>query len=668
VALFFVLFTLFSTGSVAAQESSQADLNGLSMEDLAKMRVDSVYGASKFLQKADDAATSITVVTAEEIQKYGYRTLADVLRTVRGFVVVNDRNYSYVGVRGLSIPGDYNARILFLLDGHRINDNIFDGAYVGTGFPVDVALIERIEIIRGPNSSVYGTGAFVALINVITERGRDLDAVHLATEAGSRNSYKGRVTYGRRLDNGLETFLSGSFFNSQGYRRLFYPEFDSAATNDGIAQDADANQSYGLFADIIYRDFNIHVLHASVTKHIPTASFGTVFNDPGTQTTDARQYIDMQYRHAFGSWEMLGRASYDRYDYHGHYVYDYAGDGIRPYTDNYDAANGTWWDLQGDASRVFGRHKVALGTEFRQDIRQEQTNYDIQPYHLYFGDDRSSAVWALYFQDQYSVRKHVVIAAGLRSDWRRQYDNTLSPRIGLHITASPDTDVKVNYSSAFRAPNSFEGFYAGNDSNTGNPFLTPERIRSWEVDVEHRFGKTYHMTGTGFLNRMDDLITQSIDLLTDRPSYANSTPVHTKGIEVELRSHWPGGLDGAISYSLQDSRNETGVVLTNFPKHLAKANLSVPLRQKRVFASVDAQYVSARGTIAQTELSGFSVMNLTLFAPRIGQKYSLSGGLYNILDARYADAGGLEHVQTSIPQDGRSFRMTLTYRLPQGSR
>jgi iron complex outermembrane receptor protein len=160
-----------ASGSVAAQESKKGDLGGLSLEDLAKMQVDSVYGASKFLQQASDAPASVTVVTAEEIQRYGYRTLADVLRSVRGFYVIYDRNYTYVSVRGFSRPGDYNARILFLLDGHRVNDNVYDGAYVGSEFPVDVDLIERIEIIRGPHSSAYGTGAFAAVINAITKRG-----------------------------------------------------------------------------------------------------------------------------------------------------------------------------------------------------------------------------------------------------------------------------------------------------------------------------------------------------------------------------------------------------------------------------------------------------------------------------------------------------------------
>ena len=666
----FLFFVMLCAGPVAAQEVPQTELGGQSMEDLTKMKVEAVYGASKFLQKATDTLASVTVVTADEIQKYGYRTLADVLRSVRGFYVINDRNYTYVGVRGFSRPGDYNARILFLLDGHRINDNIFDGAYVGTEFPVDVDLIERIEITRGPNSSIYGTGAFAAVINVITKRGRDLNAVELSTAAGSWNTYKGRASYGGRFDNGLEMLLSGSYYNSQGHTRLFFPEFNSSATNNGIAENADGDQSYNIFADIIYRDFNIHVVDASRTKHIPTASFGTVFNDSRTRTTDARSYIDVQYHHTFGSWETLGRISYDWYDYHGIYIFDYAGTGIPPFTQNYDAAKGSWWDFQGDASRTFfKRHRVTLGAEFRQDVRQQQTNYDIAPYHLYFDDHRSSMVGALYVQDEYSIHKNLAVLGGLRGDWHKQFGSTLSPRVGLRVTPLSNTDVKVTYSQAFRAPNSFENFYTGNLSNTANPSLVPETIRSLELDIEHRFGNTYSASAAGFLNRMEDLIEQNIDPLTGSPIYTNSGPAQTKGVEFELGARWANGVEGAISYSLQDSRNvATGDLLTNSPKQLAKVNLSVPLVEKKLFASVDAQYVSKVRTIAQTELGGFLLINLIFSTHKITDRLDLSGGFYNLLDKRYADSGGLEHVQTSIPQDGRSFQVKMTYRPYAGSR
>lgn len=663
-ALLFVALMLFAS-SLAAQDEKQTDLAGMSIEDLSKMKVDSVYGASKFLQKASDAPTTVTVVTAEEIQKYGYRTLADVLKSVRGFYVINDRNYSYVGVRGFSMPGDYNARILFLVDGHRVNENIYDGAYVGTEFPVDVDLIERIEIIRGPHSSAYGTGAFVAVINVITKRGRDLRANEVSGEAGSWNSYKSRVTYGDRFDNGLETLLSGSFYDSQGHESLFFPEFNSPTTNNGVAIDADGDQAYSAFADVIYRDFNIHFVQNSRTKHIPTASFGTVFGDPRTKTTDARGYVDVQYHHTFGSWETLGRASYDWYDYHGIYVMDYAGLGIPPYTLNYDAANGTWLDFQGDASRTFfNRHKVTLGTEFRKDLRQEQINYDIQPYLLYLDSQRTAWIAALYFQDEYSLRKNLAFVAGLRSDWHKNYGNMLSPRLGLVYNLTRSTDIKATYSWAFRAPNSFETFYAVSNSNTANPLLKPEKIRSWEMEVDHRFGKVYSFSTAAFLNRIDDLIAPSVDPATGNPIYLNTSPVRTEGLEWELDAKWTNGMEGTFSQTLQDTRNVvvTNNVLTNSPKQLGKVNLSIPIVQRKIFAGADAQYVSERRTVAQTDLGGYLLVNLTLFTRKLTERMDISGGIYNVLDKQFAESGGIEHREPSIPQDGRNFRIKLTYR------
>ena len=659
------LVSLFAK-PVSAQDSnqSQGDLSGLSIEDLAKVKVDSVYGASKFLQKASDSPTSVTVVTGEDIQKHGYRTLADVLKTVRGFYIIYDRNYTYVGVRGFSQPGDYNARILFLVDGHRINDNIYDGAYVGTEFPVEVDLIERIEIIRGPNSSIYGTGAFAAVINVITKRGRDLSALETSAQAESWNTYKARLTYGARFDSGLETLESGSFYNSLGHDRLFFPEFDSPATNNGIAQDADADQSYNIFGDLLYRDFDIHVVEASRTKHIPTASFGTVFDDPRTRTTDARGYIDMQYHHTFGAWETLARLSYDWYEYHGIYVYDYTDTGP-PYTLNYDAANGTWWDAQADVSRqLFQHHKLTVGTEFRQDIGQQQTNYDIQPYHLYLDSTRSSWIAALYFQDEYALRNNLSFVVGLRSDWHKQYKNELSPRIGLLYAPTANTAVRATYSWAFRDPNSFEAYYAESKTNTANPALQPEGIRSWELNVDHHFGQTYYVSAAGFINRFDALIVPVIDPSNGNQEYLNSAdPFQTKGLELELGGKWSSGIEGAISDSLQNSHDiVTGNVLTNSPTQLAKLNLSIPIVQKKIFASADTQYVTPRRTVAQTNIGGYFLANFTFFTRKLTSRLDASASLYNAFNKRYAESGSLDTVETSIPQDGRSFRITLTYR------
>ena len=206
----------------------------MSIEDLMSIDIDSVYGASGFKQKVTEAPASVTIVTSEEIQKYGYRTLADILRNVRGFYVTYDRNYSYLGVRGFGLPGEYNNSIALLIDGHRMNDNIFDAALIGTEFPLDVDLIDRVEVIRGPNSSLYVASAFLGVVNIITKRGRDLPNVSATGSAASYGTYKGRVSFGKTFANGLDLLVSSSFSDSHGQDQLFFKEFDTPATNNGV--------------------------------------------------------------------------------------------------------------------------------------------------------------------------------------------------------------------------------------------------------------------------------------------------------------------------------------------------------------------------------------------------------------------------------------------------
>ena len=184
-------YLLNSAPALAQYTRTSPNFADMSLEDLMSIKIDSVQGVSGFTQKVTEAPASVTIITSEEIQRYGYRTLADILRNVRGFYVTYDRNYSYLGVRGFGIPGEYNNSIALLIDGHRLNDDIFDGALIGTEFPIDVDLIDRVEVIRGPNSSLYVASAFLAVINIITKRGRDLPKLSVTGAAASYGTYQG---------------------------------------------------------------------------------------------------------------------------------------------------------------------------------------------------------------------------------------------------------------------------------------------------------------------------------------------------------------------------------------------------------------------------------------------------------------------------------------------
>ena len=132
---------------------------------------------------------------------HAYRTLADVLNSVRGFYTSYDRNYSYIGVRGFARPGDYNTRVLLLIDGHRFNEPTYDMAAIGTDFPIDVSLVDKVEVIRGPASSLYGTSAFFAVINVITKTAsaRQGTQVEMAARVALCRSRSACLTSSRRF-------------------------------------------------------------------------------------------------------------------------------------------------------------------------------------------------------------------------------------------------------------------------------------------------------------------------------------------------------------------------------------------------------------------------------------------------------------------------------------
>ncbi|OQX01114.1 MAG: hypothetical protein BWK80_60640, partial [Desulfobacteraceae bacterium IS3] len=175
-----------------------------------------VWSASKYEQKISEAPSLVSIVTSEKIKKFGWRRLTDVLQNAGGIYISYERNYHYIGVRGFNRPGDLNTKVLLLTDGHRINDNIFEQASIGADFPVDIDLIDRIEITRGPGSCLYGNNAFFGVINVITKKGKDISGTETSVSAGSYDTYSGRFTYGNKFSDNNDLLISGSVYDSKG--------------------------------------------------------------------------------------------------------------------------------------------------------------------------------------------------------------------------------------------------------------------------------------------------------------------------------------------------------------------------------------------------------------------------------------------------------------------
>jgi outer membrane receptor for ferrienterochelin and colicins len=654
ILLIFSLFNVILSEAGERLSDPSKDLKKLSLDELMEIEVATVYGASKHRQKVTEAPSSVTIVTADEIKKYGYRTLSDILRSLRSFYVSYDRSYAYLGVRGFGRTGDYNSRILILVDGHRVNDNIYDSVSIETGFILDIDLINRVEVIRGPSSSLYGNNAFFAVINIITRTPQDLKGMEASGEAGSFDTFRSRLGIAKKWGNGIELALSGSLSDSHG-RDLFYKEFDNPSTNNGIAENGDYGRSYNLFSKLSFRDFTIEGAYVSRTKGIPTASFDTDFNDPRNRTVDEQGYVDLRYTHDFGDlFQIMGNLFYDIYKYNGNYIYSGRL--------NNDIVKGEWWGGEVQFSKTLPeKHKFNAGAEYQFNPKQNQRNWNEDPFELVLDDKRNSNQWALYIQDEVQVFKNLIFNAGVRYDNYEQFGGTANPRLACIFSPFEKTDFKLIYGTAFRAPNVYELYYASFPQK-GNPDLDPEKITTYEIVYDQYLSGNIVMTLTGFYNKIKDLIDSTVDPVDNLQVFKNINDVKAKGLELEFEGKWGNGLTGRLSYTFQETEDrDTGKSLVNSPKHLAKLGIIVPVIKEKLFAGLEEHFLSKRKTLTDRHTDSFFITNLTLFSQKLLKGLEASGSIYNMFDKKYSDPGGIEHIQDAIEQDGISFRFKLTY-------
>lgn len=655
------LFSLISIWALHAAEPGHRtpeDLATMPIEELMGVEVSTVLGASRYEQRISDAPASISIITSEDIKRYGYRNMADVLHSVPGLYVTYDRNYNYLGSGGFLRQGDYNTRMLLLVDGHRMNNNIYDTATVGNEFILDLDLVDRIEVIRGPGSSLYGSNAFFGVINVITKGSSHISGLELSAEAGSFDANRQRATFGRTFGNGLEMLLSATRYHSRG-QSLYYKEYDSPQTNSGWSDGNDRESYSSFFTNFRLAGFNVQAAYGSRTKNIPTGAWGTVFNDDGTKSTDSQGYIDVKYHKAFeGKQDLSVRVFYDYYRYDGKYLLDYP-----PMTMNRDLAVGKWWGTEAFyKTRIGDSHTLVAGLEYRDNLVQRQKNYDDSPYAVYLDDNRGSYSAGAYAQGEFVIADKVLLNIGARYDHYKDFSGRLNPRAALIYNPMEKTTVKLIYGEAYRIPNAYELYYTdGNVTQKANPALDPETIRTYELVLE-KYVKEFRLSLSGFYYDVYSLISQQSDA-AGLMVFTNTGRAEGKGVQFEMERKWSSGFSGRLSYSFQEVRgNQDGMEFGNFPKHLAKLNAFAPIIRNKLGAGIEVQYASAQQNLNGTRDGGYALVNATFLSERIFKRLDLSFSIYNVFDRKYSNPGSREHIQSDIGQDGRTFRLKATYR------
>jgi outer membrane receptor for ferrienterochelin and colicins len=672
---------------VSAQEPSNP--TALSIEELLDTKV---YSASKYEQKAAEAPSSIVVITAEEIRKYGYRSLIDVLATLPGFYVAGHGNYTSLGVRGFSPPGNANSRILLQVNGHALNSNIDDSAPLDDTFPIDMDLIDRIEIVRGPSSSLYGADAFFAVVNVITRTGKNTREL-ASVEGGSLGTYKETVAYG--VDHrGTQVLLSETYNLTNAPGQL-------NSIEDPIGGTHDRDQGRRLFALLSSHNFTLQGAVSSLQQRDPESStWCGACHQTDSRSTGFRGYADLQYDHPIGKGvELTARAYYDSLANHGMYN-DLRGCSAATchgsVYDN-DIAHGDWIGAELKLTKRFlAGHRLTAGAEYRDNFRQDQQNWidgfedstagPVSTSQTFVAYDRTSHLWGIYGEAELHLRPNLILNLGLRNDRYNYVEAKTNPRAALIYNPRPSTTLKFLYGTAFRPP-SFSEMYYASMASTSAPLLQPETIRTEEIVLGQKLGKHTSIDASGFYNLIGNYIEQQVNIVNggrDQTTFVNSKAT-AKGLELELKSKLASGLEGDISYTFQDVSDPLNrSALPDSPRSLGKARLGMPFLHNLFTSGIEAQYQSRAlatysfNSLVPTEnIDGLSnaafyappvSVNVTVASRELWHGFSLSATGYNLVGrslsdpmSGYYEQNHLVPATSLLPQDQRTFRVKLTW-------
>ena len=641
-------------------------LASLSIEELMEVEIPVSRTVSRHEESVLSAPASVSMVSGQDFDAFGYRTLADALRAERGVSVSYDRIYDYVGIRGFGLGSDYNTPVQLMVDGHRLNEGIFGSAPVGSEGFLDVDLIDQVEIIRGPSYSMYGGKALFGLVNVITRTGASIDGWETSATAGSYDSYGGAVRYGQRFDNGADLLSSISYSGSEG-QDLYFPEFDSPETNHGVAERSDQERSYRVFDKLTVGELTLSCGASWRERLFPTGAWGARFNDNANEVHDGWGYLDASYVHERGddcSWGL--RLYYDRYLYGGTYVYEQPEEtGRQGFLHNVD--EGLAESVGGEANyaiRLAGGHYLIAGAEWEDQYRLRQRNYDRDPYVERLDSEEANLNFALFAQDEWMVCTNLELIGGARWDYYDDTGDTLNPRAGLIYHPLPGGAAKLLYGRSFRAPNAYEKYFDDNGATTrGNPELRPTLLHTYDAIWEQYFDRKLVLTVDAFYYDMDGRIQQVISPDDGLLVFQNLDGVQGRGVEAEISNEWRNGARARASYTYADVIDEaTDDQLVFSARHLAKGNLLVPVAGGRLLAGPEVQYVSPRVGMNGYRVDDYVLVNITFLSRRLWRDTEISAGVYNVLDQHYADPATTEVDLREISQDGRSFRVKVSKR------
>jgi outer membrane cobalamin receptor len=549
---------LLLLGAAAQAESGTDDLAGL-------LDTNVVSGASRSDERAEDAPATMTVVTADDLRRYGVRSLHEAINFLSLGMVAQDPLHAVeVGSRGVLLSGDYGNHMLVVVDGHAMTEQWNGTSYFEQGLGIPLEFIDHLELIVGPGSVLYGSSAMLGVINVVTKRAHDVGRAQVTVEGSAlppqgvdsapQLRWPGFGGTGRvSVLTGHEATLAGLPFEVSLAAEYYAHRGQSLtfATQEGLT-DTDGErtwpQSWGSRAPAQgswggattdswwtqapsavlkarWGEFTLWAHGSLYARGLPARdSFGTALDfDQKASERDRFGNFELRWAKTLSPrLQAMARAYFDVYDYRWAAPSSSWGafgsgspppDGVDPADFTFEAGqtgSSRWggveaqatWDWLGD-----GRFPLMVGADARLRYFEAENTYSADGAVFETTGAYEASEWQLaaYLQQRAQLFRTLQLNVGARVDAQEAFYPRLSPRAALVWTTPWQARLKAVVSTAFRAPLGYERFMEYPGEQIRNPALRPESVLTGELGYDQRFGR-HRLFVAGFASNFTDMV------------------------------------------------------------------------------------------------------------------------------------------------------------------
>ena len=653
-----------------------------------------VVVASQEAEPMHEAPVITSVITGQEIKRMGARTLNDVLLTLPGFSYTQDHNEYFCAARG--IYASSQQKILVLRDGHRLNNR----SYSQANFDYSISLdnVKRIEVLRGPGSSLYGDVALTAVINIVTKEGKDLDGVETTIGFGNYSQTRLALVAGKKLGENEDILVSGAYYKNEGEHVSWEDPRDPDNVGSSILYGFRDLPAYDIYFKYRFRGLGVTGSRRYANYNEPRSSAGLTgliydyndfpkFSGTGPGLSSLFDHWEVNYTENISNYKWSSKLFYDGGTLranmiiypnsllHGELVGKERTVGaqsqvVKDYTVGNLGAGNILFGIKAEEMEVYE-------SGFKNGTFPDYNSWPIPI--LKTGKER---IYAAFTQVKHKAFEGLIFNAGLRYDYKvRRKDEVakvddveqFSPRAALIYRPIKMLNLRLSYSHSFvDAPYSYR--YNSLPSYQGAVNLKPEELDSYQFSIENVLpGNLISQRLNIFVNEFENVIFRNL-----AGQYTNAGIVKSNGLEYEvgLQEKY---LSLKANYTYQQTVSATGYelkdeMLENVPQHMSNLLLNyAPLyhfglddKCDILWLNMGVRYVGEQFarwgkslTDPKDEVKEALICNLGFTLNELIENTSIGFHAYNVFDQEYYQGGSVDYPYL---QPGRWYMAELTYK------